>query len=383
MARQRSIFEEVGAEKRAAPDPAPAGPSPREQRERWRAAAVRWLIVLFALVLVMITVGGLTRLTDSGLSITEWRPVTGALPPMSAADWDAEFALYREIPEFRLQNSAMTLAEFKSIYWWEWGHRQLGRLIGLVWAAGFAWFALRHRVPRGWVQRFLGLGLLGGLQGAIGWWMVSSGLSGDRLDVAPYRLAVHLTLAFSILGLIGWYAMQLRRGEMDLFQARRQREAKLARLAGILVAMIMVQVVLGALVAGTDSGAAYPEWPLMAGQVFPPDAFALTPGWRNWFENLGLVQFNHRIWAYLILAKAAFVWWRARGSGRIAVRRAFDWVAVLVFGQVALGIATVEVAAAWPAAIAHQTLAVIVLVTVIRARFLSLYPPDQKIARGR
>ncbi len=183
-----------------------------------------WLIVLFALVAAMIVVGGLTRLTDSGLSITEWKPVTGALPPMNAEAWQAEFAKYQTIPEYQLQNKGMTLSEFKSIYWWEWGHRQLGRVIGLVWAAGFLAFLATKRIPTGWTPRLLGIGVLGGLQGAIGWWMVSSGLSGDSLDVASYRLATHLGLAFVILGFITWYILMLDRREADLMQARRNRE---------------------------------------------------------------------------------------------------------------------------------------------------------------
>jgi heme a synthase len=159
----------------------------------------------------MIAVGGLTRLTDSGLSITEWRPVTGAMPPMSAEAWDSEFQRYREIPEYQLQNKGMSLEEFKVIYWWEWGHRQLGRLIGVVWFVGFVGFAVARQIPSGWTGRLFLLGVLGGLQGAIGWWMVSSGLSGDRVDVASYRLATHLGLAFVILGFLAWYIFLLGR----------------------------------------------------------------------------------------------------------------------------------------------------------------------------
>ena len=173
-----------------------------------RGAVRVWLMILFALVVVMIAVGGLTRLTDSGLSITEWKPVTGALPPMSAADWEAEFALYKQIPEYQLQNRGMSLEEFKVIYWWEWGHRQLGRVIGLVWALGFFFFLFTKRIPTGWTGRLLLLGALGGLQGAIGWWMVSSGLTGTMLDVASYRLATHLGLAFVIMACAGISAAQ-------------------------------------------------------------------------------------------------------------------------------------------------------------------------------
>ena len=166
--------------------------------------------MLFALVVAMIAVGGLTRLTDAGLSITEWRPVTGALPPRDAAAWDAEFEKYRASPQYAAVNQGMTLAEFKTIYWWEWGHRTLGRAVGLVWAAGFLWFWLAGRLPPGWPPRLLRLGVLGGLQGAIGWWMVRSGLAPGMASVASSRLAVHLGLAFVLLGLIAWYVMRLR-----------------------------------------------------------------------------------------------------------------------------------------------------------------------------
>ena len=260
---------------------------PRQARASARRGIRAWLLALFAMVVVMIVVGGLTRLTDSGLSITEWNLVTGAIPPLTAVDWIAEFDKYRATSEFQLQNSEMSLEQFKVIYWWEWGHRQWGRLIGLVWAAGLGWFALRGRVPSGWMPRLLLLGALGGLQGAAGWWMVSSGLEGQRVDVASYRLAVHLGLAFAILGLIGWYVMRLGLSETALMAARRRREAGRGQLAGVLVGLAFLQILLGALVAGIDAGRYFPEWPTMAGQFFPPDALLRDPVWRNVFEESG------------------------------------------------------------------------------------------------
>ena len=175
MSKKRNIFEDVDAEDAARPAAQP-GLIDRG-RSAGRSAIRAWLIVLFALVVVMIVVGGLTRLTVSGLSITEWRPITGALPPMNAADWQSEFDKYKAIDEFQIQNQWMELADFKVIYWWEWGHRQLGRVIGLVWALGFAWFAIRRQIPNGWTGKLLGIGALGGLQGAVGWWMVASGVT--------------------------------------------------------------------------------------------------------------------------------------------------------------------------------------------------------------
>ena len=378
MSKQRSIFEEVGQEAppaRPAPRTGGLDAGPRGARRGIRA----WLIVLFVMVLAMILIGGMTRLTDSGLSITEWRPVTGALPPLDAAGWEEEFAKYRQIPEYRLQNEGMSLAEFKSIYWWEWGHRQLGRAIGLVWALGFLGFLAARRIPRGWTKRLLGLGALGGLQGAVGWWMVSSGLGGEMLDVASYRLAVHLGLAFVIFGLIAWYVFALSRSEAALMQARRTREGKRFGLSTGLLHLSFVQILLGALVAGIDAGRGFTDWPLMNGQVLPPDPFSLEPVWRNFFEDPGLVQFMHRIAAYLIFAFGLVVWSRGRASANRAVARAFDWMLAVLVVQVVLGIVTVLHGAPLALGLAHQLGAVALWVAILRARFLAGYPPAQSL----
>ncbi|MGB0497895.1 MAG: COX15/CtaA family protein, partial [Rubricella sp.] len=322
MAGNRSIFEDVGTGAKSAPEAArPSGP-----RANRRGIAI-WLTVLFALVAVMIAVGGLTRLTDSGLSITVWNPIMGAIPPLSAEDWAREFDLYRQIPEYQLQNRGMSLSEFQFIYWWEWGHRQLGRVIGLVWFIGFLWFLLRRQIPSGWTGRLFLLGVLGGIQGAIGWWMVASGLTGSMLDVASYRLATHLGLAFVILGLIAWFVFELRREPVELLQARRQRQQGLMRLTGWFIPLLFVQILLGALVAGIDAGRSYTDWPLMAGAVIPPEIFELSPLWTNFFENAALVQFNHRVLGYIVLAFGVFVWWRARRSALTGVRLKFGWMA--------------------------------------------------------
>ncbi|MEM6635065.1 MAG: heme A synthase [Pseudomonadota bacterium] len=379
MADKRKLFEEVGDQTPTRPDVrtgliskdlAPA--------RRWTRA---WLIVLFVLVVSMIALGGLTRLTDSGLSITEWEPVTGALPPMDAAAWDRAFELYRQIPEYQLQNRGMTLEEFKVIYWWEWGHRQLGRFIGLVWAAGFLGLTLARRVPPGWTGRLLLLGGLGGLQGAIGWWMVSSGLTGTMLDVASYRLAVHLGLAFVILGVIAWFVYRLSRDNVDLLQARRNSERKLWGMSTGLLHLAFLQILLGALVAGIDAGRSFTDWPLMAGSFVPPNAFDISPAWRNFFENPGLVQFVHRVTGYLFIIYALVVWRASRRSGNEATRRAFDWVLVISFGQIVLGIGTVLYAAPLSLAIIHQFGAVVLWSLILRARFLSRYPLAQ-LVRG-
>ncbi|SFS56756.1 cytochrome c oxidase assembly protein subunit 15 [Sulfitobacter marinus] len=374
MAEKRKLFEEVGDAQAARPV-ANAGMIDRG-RGGARGAIRVWLFILFALVFVMIAVGGLTRLTDSGLSITEWKPFTGAMPPLNAADWQSEFAKYQEIDEFQVQNAWMELADFKRIYWWEWGHRQLGRVIGLVWAIGFLWFLLRRQIPTGWTGRLLLLGGLGGLQGAIGWWMVSSGVStgGAVLDVASYRLATHLGLAFVILGFITWYALMLGRTEKDLMQARRAKESKLFRMSTGLLHFAFLQILLGALVAGIDAGRYFVDWPLMQGQFFPPDAFNIAPVWRNFFENPGLVQFMHRMAGYLLFAFAVVVWLRGRKSAHPNTRNAFNFMMLAMAGQIVLGIVTVLNAAPVHIAIWHQVLAVILWVLILRARFLSGYP---------
>ena len=378
MASKRSIFEEVSEGAGPTP-PEPQGGMIDAGRKGGRGAIRAWLVALFVLVVVMIIVGGLTRLTDSGLSITEWKPVTGALPPMTAEDWQAEFDLYQNIPEYQLQNKGMTLAEFKAIYWWEWGHRQLGRLIGLVWAVGFVGFWTTKRIPTGWTRRLLTLGILGGAQGAIGWWMVSSGLEGERLDVESYRLATHLGLAFVILGLIAWYVMALGREERELIQARRGKERKLYGLATGWLHLAFVQILLGALVAGIDAGRTFTDWPLMAGGILPPEMWQADLGWRNLFENPGLVQFLHRVTGYLLLGFAVMVWMKGRHSANRATQGAFHLAFVMLLLQVVLGIVTVLYVAPWSLAILHQLGAVVLWVLILRARFLSLYPQVQSV----
>ncbi len=381
MPPTRPIFEEVAT--RAAP--VPQGSLISRHAAVSRGWTRWWLVSLFALVACMILVGGLTRLTDSGLAITEWRPVSGALPPMSEAAWATEFDKYRAVPEYQLQNKGMTLDAFKVIYWWEWGHRQLGRVIGLVWALGFAALYVTRSIPKGWSRRLWLVGALGGLQGAIGWWMVHSGLSGDRVDVASYRLAMHLGLAFVILGLIAWYVQLLSRPETALLQARRAREGRLYGLSTGLMHFAFLQVILGALVAGIDAGRGFPTWPLMNGSFFPADAFYVPDGgavWRAFFENPGLVQFIHRMSGYLLFAFGVVVWLRGRRSAHRATRAAFHAVMAMLVVQMAFGIAAVMTAATLHAAITHQVGAVVLWVLILRARFHSQYPHGGSIKGG-
>ncbi|WP_424939886.1 heme A synthase [Aliiroseovarius sp. S253] len=380
MSKPRSIFEEVSDTKDEVRDTPKTGAIERGSGGGGARGTIRlWLMLLFALVAIMVVVGGLTRLTDSGLSITEWAPFTGAMPPMDQAAWEAEFAKYQEIPEFKLQNSHMDLEAFKSIYWWEWGHRQLGRFIGLVWAIGFFGFLAARKIPIGWTGRLLLLGALGGLQGAIGWWMVSSGLTGDRVDVASYRLAVHLGLAFVILGFIAWYVLLLGRKEAGLMAARRLREGKLFGMGTGLLHLAFLQILLGALVAGIDAGRSFVDWPWMGDQFFPPEAFDITPIWRNFFENAGLVQFMHRMVGYVLVIFAIVVWRVSRKSGNQMVRTGFTLACLMVGAQAVLGITTVLQASPLHVAITHQIGAMLVWVLVLNARFLAGYPTEQSI----
>ncbi|MBN9675913.1 heme A synthase [Salipiger bermudensis] len=376
MAGQRKLFEEVGAE---TPKAQPAGGMIDKGRGGARGAIRVWLMLLFALVMAMIVVGGMTRLTDSGLSITEWKPVTGAMPPLDAAHWQEEFELYQQSPQYRIMNNQMTLEEFKSIYWWEWGHRQLGRVIGLVWALGFLGFLVTRKIPTGWTGRLLLLGALGGLQGAIGWWMVASGLVGEMVSVASYRLAIHLGLAFVILGFIAWYTFALKRPERELMQARRGREAKLFSMGTGLMHFAFLQILLGALVAGIDAGRSYTDWPLMAGGFFPPQPFDIEPVWRNFFEDPGLVQFMHRMAGYLLFVFGILTWLRARKSANPDTRFRFNAVMAMMLVQVVLGIVTVLYVAQMHIAITHQIGAVVLWVLIIRARFGAQYPKAQSI----
>ncbi|MEL6913021.1 MAG: COX15/CtaA family protein [Pseudomonadota bacterium] len=366
----RSIFEDVGdTPKRKVETGAIDG-----GRAGARLAIRAWLIALAALVVAMITVGGLTRLTDSGLSITEWAPLSGAIPPLNAADWEAELERYRQIPEYQLQNAGMSMAEFKVIYWWEWGHRQLGRFVGLVWGLGFLYFLVRRQIPAGWTPRLLFVGALGGLQGAIGWWMVSSGLTGTMLDVASYRLATHLGLAFVILAVLTRYIALLSRPEREILQARRAGETGLTSLAWVFTGALFIQMLLGALVAGIDAGTAYNSWPLMGGQVFPPTGLDLEPLWRNFFENEGTVQFLHRTWGYVVFAFAIYLGIRVAKSPHKRTRKAVGRVGLLITLMMGIGIATVLLAAPLWIAIIHQGVGILLWLATIYATFLAAHP---------
>jgi cytochrome c oxidase assembly protein subunit 15 len=326
-----------------------------------RVGPVRvWLALVALLVFAMVIVGGATRLTDSGLSIVEWRPVTGAVPPLSADDWQSEFAKYRTTPEYQHVNAGMSLEAFKAIYWWEWSHRLLGRLIGVVFLVPFIVFWARGWFTRRYLLKLGGLFVLGGLQGAIGWWMVTSGLA-DRVDVSQYRLAVHLLLACGILALSLWLILDL--APRPPSPAPRHR-----RLAVGILALLFVQIGAGALVAGLDAGLSHNTWPLIDGRFIPPpdDLYEMTPAWQNHFDNVLTVQFQHRMLAYAMLGLAI---WQAVALRRDAPAAPAARSAVVVLGlvmvQAALGVATLLLHVPIPAALAHQATAMMLLLAAV------------------
>lgn len=310
-----------------------------------------WLFGMAALIFCMVIVGGATRLTDSGLSITEWQPLLGAIPPMTEAHWLEAFEKYKQIPEYQQVNKGMTLAEFEFIYWWEWSHRFLGRVIGLAFFLPFAYFAVTGALNQKTAIRCGVLFVLGGLQGALGWYMVASGLV-DRVDVSQYRLAAHLTLATVIFGAILWVAFGLGR------RPRHAPETGLQWLAFAIVALVVLQVAAGGFVAGLDAGFGYNTWPLIDGAVVPKGLMAVEPWWRNMFENALTVQFNHRNLAYVIFILVAVQAYLARTP-------ASRMLLATVLLQVALGVWTLLWAVPLWLGLAHQGGALVVLAAAL------------------
>ncbi len=332
---------------------------------RHRSIIATWLFVCTASVFAMVIIGGITRLTESGLSMVEWRPLIGTLPPWSVAEWQRVFDLYRNIPEYRELNAGMSLAEFKSIFWWEYAHRVSGRLIGLLFGLPFLFFLLRGWLTARLTWCLAGLLILGGLQGVIGWWMVKSGLT-VRTDVSQYRLAVHLLMALVILAMLFHLALSLL-----IAPNRRVRVSRsLATHAWVLVAAVLVTIGSGALVAGTNAGLIYNSFPLMGGSLMPSEYGYINPLWMNWFENPAAIQFNHRWLAIGTLILAAVFWWRTRKArlNRAALTAVTAMIAVACL-QVALGITVLITNVPLPLAAVHQAVAVLFLITSLAAAF--------------
>ncbi|MGF1549288.1 MAG: COX15/CtaA family protein [Sphingomonadaceae bacterium] len=328
------------------------------RRDRPRALA-SWLLAVAALVFLMVIVGGITRLTESGLSIVRWEPVSGIVPPLSQADWMIEFHAYRQSPEYREVNAGMTLAEFKRIYFWEYVHRLLGRIIGLAFALPLAWFAVKRAIPTGYGVRLVALLALGALQGAVGWWMVASGLV-DRPEVSHIRLAVHLLLALFIFAGLVWTALDLRALARDPEAA----PARMPTLAIWLLSLLGLQLMFGAYVAGLEAGHAYASWPKMGERWFPEGAPMLEPFMRNFADNPIVVQFVHR-WLAFIVAGVAF-WFAARlwRRGLALEAQLVVWAVAL---QILLGIATLLAGVRFELALAHQAMAALLLAAIVQA----------------
>jgi cytochrome c oxidase assembly protein subunit 15 len=320
-----------------------------------------WLFCVAALIALMVMVGGATRLTESGLSITEWNPVAGALPPLNKAQWQDEFEKYKTTTQYRELNRGMELSDFKTIYLWEWTHRLLGRVIGLAFALPFLFFAFTKNLPRSLLLKLGGILLLGGAQGVIGWWMVISGLQ-ERVNVAPYRLAIHLTLALVIFTCIIGVALSLR-------QNKKAMPIHRSMWPSLLLVLVFMQIFLGGLVAGTRAGYAYNTWPLMDGGFIPSGLFVIKPWWRNFFENTGLVQFLHRFVAYLLLFLAGWNLWCVYslpvGGGLEWGNKAALPLFIALLLQATLGITTLLSQMNLVLALAHQAGIIVVLALAV------------------
>ena len=343
-----------------------------ERIARNRRSVAYWLLALAGLVLAMVVLGGITRLHHAGLSIVDWRPLVGVLPPFGEEAWQALFADYKRFPEYQEINRGMTLDEFKGIFWLEYAHRLLGRIVGIAFALPFVWFLVRRAFDRTLALKVLAIGILGGLQGLLGWYMVQSGLV-DRPDVSPYRLAAHLGLAVAIYGCLIWVALGLLMGGA----VARVRQA--GRWRGALwgaTGLVFLTIISGAFVAGNDAGLAYNTFPLMADAIVPPDIFLIEPLWRNFFENVPLVQLDHRLLAMLTAFVVILLWAAAlRWLGPTPARVALHAAAVAVLGQFVLGIATLLTFVPVPLGAAHQVGAMVVFTAILVALRL-LYPPQ-------
>jgi cytochrome c oxidase assembly protein subunit 15 len=317
-----------------------------------------WLIAAAAMIFLTLVVGGATRLTESGLSIVEWKPVTGILPPLSASDWESEFTKYQAIPQYRELNRGMTLDSFKTIYWWEWSHRLLARATGVVFLLPFLFFLWRGWIPPSLRNRLWAIFAGGTALGAVGWWMVSSGLSGNLTSVSQYRLAFHLMLACTIYAAVVWTSQQVLPRSAVTASPRVRNGALLVG------ALVLLQIYLGALVAGLDAGMSFNTWPLIDGGLVPASGrlWLETPLWRNFFENALTVQFDHRMLAYAIwLLAVVHAVDVLRSEADLRARRSAALLAVLVTAQAGLGIATLLLVVPLALAIAHQAMAVVVL----------------------
>ncbi|MDQ2877943.1 MAG: COX15/CtaA family protein [Pseudomonadota bacterium] len=332
-----------------------SAPSPVKPR-----ALSNWLFAVAAVIVAMVVVGGITRLTESGLSITQWNPISGAIPPLSEAAWQAEFANYRRIDQYAAIHAGMALAQFKHIFFWEYLHRLIGRLIGVAFFVPLVWFAVRRQIPRGYAWRLVALLALGGLQGAFGWWMVKSGLKPGQVEVSHGWLAVHLLTALFTLSGIVWTALDLR----DLDRSRLSRPARLTPMSAIVGALLFVQLMFGAFMAGLRAGLVTDQWPLMNGTVFPAPTQAGRSFVDALFDDPAIVHFVHRWWAWIVLAGIVVLARKARDTGD---RRASIALHVAVGIQILLGIGTVMMGVPIAMSAAHQLVGTLLVIATVWA----------------
>lgn len=323
-----------------------------------------WLLVCCALVFAMVVVGGVTRLTHSGLSMVEWKPIVGTLPPLSQADWDDVFGKYKLTPEYQKINSGMSLDEFKGIFWWEYFHRLLGRLIGLAFFVPFLYFLVRKRIDRRLGVKLAGIFMLGGMQGMMGWYMVQSGLV-DNPHVSQYRLTAHLGLAFIIYAAMLWVALGIL-SPADAFRYRDSRGRSLLRFSAGISLLIFIMVLSGGFVAGIRAGLAYNTFPLMNGHVIPPEIFLLEPWYLNFFQNMATVQFDHRLIAWILAILVPVFWFQSRRATLPdSTRLACNLLLLMLIVQITLGISTLLLVVPIHLAAAHQAGAVLLFTMAI------------------
>lgn len=318
-----------------------------------------WLLVCCATIFAMIILGGVTRLTGSGLSMVQWEPIMGVLPPLNQAEWEETFLLYQQFPEYKLKNFAMSLSEFKSIFWFEYGHRLLGRSIGIIFLLPFLFFLVKGKINRALTPKLIAMFVLGGLQGLMGWYMVKSGLVNDP-HVSQYRLTAHLALAIIIYAYMFWVALDLLYPGIN--ENMKSSNRKLAQLSLIITAIIFITALSGGFVAGTRAGFAFNTFPLMDGRLIPVGLFELSPAWRNFFENIVSVQFNHRVLATLLFLFIPTFWWLARKSQQEShITTGLHLLLAALVLQLTLGISTLLLVVPVALAAAHQAGAVVLL----------------------
>ena len=358
-----------------------APPTPRTESPRHARVLAAWLLVGCALVASTLILGGITRLTDSGLSMVDWEPVGGVVPPLTAEGWEREFAAYRDSPEYRLINRGMSVDEFKRIFWFEYAHRLLGRVIGIVFIVPFAVFLWRRMIPRRLIPRLLLIFALGGAQGVLGWWMVQSGLV-DVPRVSPYRLVAHLSLAVLVYAITLWTALSLLRPGAGTSGAGSGPDARLGRWAAVVLGLAALTILSGGFVAGLDAGLVHNTFPKMGDHWIPPDLLAASPWWLNPFENRTTAQFDHRLLAYLLLAGVTALWWacarRTAGAARAWAHAGF----AAAWAQAALGVATLLLFVPIPLAALHQANA-LVLFTTLLCLTHELRRPVERLAAPR